>query len=543
MSAYKRLLIVSIAIAVAAFVIFKELNPPRKVAPIRYYVARVISSGAQINGQTARLVLDTGSATTRISKTEAERLGLKTTAVKAGGTTVLSEPTYLTLGGHTFMAPLGVEDYPDPTEDGFISWPAIRDNILVFDPDHHVIRAVAELPPETAGWTKLKVLRSTVLELEVTLPDGKKGAVAVDTGSGIGLSLPSAQWKEWRASHPQATLINRHFHGPFIGNGTTDEAWADQLQLGPITFTDVPIREAPPREENEFINNFAGLIGLYALTRMDLVLDAKNDAAYVHSRNPPGPPYPPFQRPELDETATKLYPNWKLDRSVQSDVAAILVETALLKTLGGSQPAALAEFDQVVELYPNYADAYRYRGAVKISLQDWTGALVDFSRCIELEPQHAYACYYYRGVEKEYQGDFEGALADYAKEIEFSSNTTANAILRHQLLLLRLHRPAEDFAKTVTNWKAGWSKTVGQFLAGNLNEADFLAAANKGTTPNIPTQQCSADSYIGLLRLFKGDLTGAREFLQKAVAVKLDSFHPVQYCAQAELQRLDGATK
>jgi lipoprotein NlpI len=531
-----------VAIAVAGFVVYKELNPSRKVEQVRYYGARVVAAGAQVNGQTARFILDTGSDTLRITQEAADHLGVKSQPLRSGATFSLTDPVYLTLDGATFMVPLGVEEHGDKTEAGYISWPAIRDNILVFNSVKHEISAVAELPPETAGWTKLKVRHADILEIELPLIDGKTGTVVVDTGSSNGLSLPAAQWKEWRAAHPQATIIDRHFIGPQIGTGTTEEAWADKVQFGSLTFSDVPVREAPPLEAKG-INNFVGLIGLYTLTRMDLVLDAKNDTAYIHPHDPPGPPYPPFKRQELDETATGLSPNWTLDRSVQPDLAAILLQTAQLKYNTRDGQNALNEFNHVIELYPQYADAYISRGLAKISLNDWDGARADFSHSIELNPQHAYMCYYYRAVEKEAQGDFESALADYTQEVELHSTAEYAAILRRQLLRLRLHRSGENFSQTIADWNNPWDKALGQFITGKFAEAELLAAAMKGSARSVASQQCAANFYIGTLRLINGDPTGARDYWQKASSAKITAFTPTQFSARAELVRLDTAAK
>jgi len=455
----------------------------------------------------------------------------------------LSEPAYLTMGGHTFMVPLGVENASDGSADGFISWSAIRNNILVFNPDRHLISAVTELPEATAGWIKLKVLHTDLLELEIPLTDGKTGTLVVDTGSPIGISLAKAPWSEWKAAHPKVAISTRQFIGPQIGNGTTEEAWADKLQLGPITFSDLPVTEAPLSEES-MANHFTGLIGLYALTRMDLVVDAKNEVAYIQPRDPPGPPYPPFDRPSaLNESGTGLSPNWTLDSNVQSSVTAILIDTARIKATSNDLQGALVDLNYAIELNPDYADAYPVRGAVKISLNDWEGALADFTHCIELDPKHAYACYYFRGVESESQGHYEEALADYSKEIELNSTELAVASLHRESLLLRLNRPAEDFAKTIADWKDGWTKTLGQLLTGNLSEEKLFATAAQGTAKAIPNQQCSANYFVGLLRLLKGDSAGAHDYWQKAAAVQTTSFSPSQYLARAELARLDGMAK
>lgn len=50
-------------------------------------------------------------------------------------------------------------------------------------------------------------------------------------------------------------------------------------------------------------------------------------------------------------------------------------------------------------------------------LRDLDGALDDFTKAIELKPEYAEA-YYFRGLAKQAKGDVDGAVADFAKAIE-----------------------------------------------------------------------------------------------------------------------------
>jgi tetratricopeptide (TPR) repeat protein len=543
MQTYQRLLLVFVGIAVCAFVIFKELNPPRKVAPVRYYSARVVSAGAQINGQTMRFILDTGSNATRISKTLAGSIGLNIRLLENNPKIGISEPVYLTFGGHTFMAPLVAEDHVDRTAEGLIGWPAIRDNVLIFNPDTRTVISVTAPALETSSWFKFKVLNVDLLELETPLPNGKKGTILVDTGSASGITLATPQWKEWRAMHPQTLIAKRPYTGPEIGNGTSDEAWADQVQIGTLTLTDMPVREAP-QDEAIGINNFIGVIGLYALTRMDLVVDAKNDVAYIHPREAPGPPYPPYQRSALAETNPGLPANgdWTLDRSVQTNAAVFFVDAAKIEFSSKTPQHSLADLNQAIEIDPNNAEAYSMRGIVEEIQNDLNGASADFTHGIDLDPKHAGHSYFDRGFASELKGNFEDALVDYNKAIDLNSDFYV-AYLRRQVLLLRLHRSAEDFAETIAEWNSPWDKALGGFLTGNLNEEELIAAASKGSPISVQTSQCEANYFIGMLRLIKGDAMGAREYWQKSLAIKTDGFNAYQLCAHAELARLDNPTK
>ena len=81
---------------------------------------------------------------------------------------------------------------------------------------------------------------------------------------------------------------------------------------------------------------------------------------------------------------------------------------------------ALKNCDLVIQLTPNYADAYRRRGYVKKKLGDFKGAIKDFDTAIHKGADYAYV-YVYRGDVKSEIGDKKGAIKDYGKAIRLDS--------------------------------------------------------------------------------------------------------------------------
>ena len=63
------------------------------------------------------------------------------------------------------------------------------------------------------------------------------------------------------------------------------------------------------------------------------------------------------------------------------------------------------------------ADEYFYRAYSKDNLKDYKGAVADYTKAIEINPNYAYA-YYNRGIAKDELKDYKGAIADYTKAIE-----------------------------------------------------------------------------------------------------------------------------
>ena len=64
-------------------------------------------------------------------------------------------------------------------------------------------------------------------------------------------------------------------------------------------------------------------------------------------------------------------------------------------------------------------EVYFNRGFSKNELGDYTGAIADYSKAIELNPEYVEA-YFNRGFAKNGLGDYTGAIADYSKAIEFN---------------------------------------------------------------------------------------------------------------------------
>ena len=82
---------------------------------------------------------------------------------------------------------------------------------------------------------------------------------------------------------------------------------------------------------------------------------------------------------------------------------------------------AIADYTKTIEFDPNDTDAYNNRGTVKYILKDYYGAIADFTKAIELDPNDADA-YYNRGITKRKLKDNYGAIADYTKAIELDPN-------------------------------------------------------------------------------------------------------------------------
>ena len=97
----------------------------------------------------------------------------------------------------------------------------------------------------------------------------------------------------------------------------------------------------------------------------------------------------------------------------------------------GDYEDAIANFDKVIEIKPELAEAYNKRGMSKDELKHSRstkgniifnkGAIADYTKAIEIDPNFAEA-YYNRGLSKEDLKNHKGAIADYTKVIEIDPN-------------------------------------------------------------------------------------------------------------------------
>ena len=84
-------------------------------------------------------------------------------------------------------------------------------------------------------------------------------------------------------------------------------------------------------------------------------------------------------------------------------------DNGIEKIINEDYYGAIADFTKAIEIDPNYARAYVLRGDSK---EDYYAAIADYTKAIEIDPNYDYA-YAFRGVAKEELGDLNGACADW----------------------------------------------------------------------------------------------------------------------------------
>jgi tetratricopeptide (TPR) repeat protein len=209
----------------------------------------------------------------------------------------------------------------------------------------------------------------------------------------------------------------------------------------------------------------------------------------------------------------------------------------------GDLEGATADFTKAIELKADYAAAYHSRGVTKSVKGDAEGAMVDYGKALELDPKYAWA-YHARGCLRYDSQAFTDALVDFRKVIELDSSLQDYAHFRTWLTRTRLGEEEAAIAELQT-YLAGrttgkpddWASHIGRFLAGQLAEPEFLAAAQDADPETEAQQLCQAYFYTGSKFLFAGDKAKAADYFQKSIAT--DRWGYAEYrSAEAQLKLL-----
>lgn len=169
---------------------------------------------------------------------------------------------------------------------------------------------------------------------------------------------------------------------------------------------------------------------------------------------------------------------------------------------------AITEYTKAIEADPQSATAYNYRGNAKAFTKDETGALADYDKAIALDSRYPSA-YSNRGLLKSRKGDQDGAIADYTRCLELSPRDPT---------IWNLRALAKDIKKDQDGALADYQKAL---------ELD----------PRFPLAHCNC----GVIRAAKGDYEGAIADFTKAI--DLDPENIGNYLARGNARASKGDWK
>jgi len=251
---------------------------------------------AQVNGTPAKVFLDTGAVHFYLFRPAAERFGLKVPEPSgepwemffAKRQVQLQAPGF---NGNTRPVIVNAPDYvPVNDTDGFLGWKMIRNNVVQLNAGNGTVSILKKLPPDVATWRKVKIRRDKpsgwnrwdILALET--PPPTKEIIIIDTGNPGGVGLPAAKWQQWKAENPARKITRATTAMPSAGVFTHEQSSADELRVGPMLLRDVPVEEAEPWSRSMARHHHGATLGLAALQRLDIIVDAKRGAAYIRTR-------------------------------------------------------------------------------------------------------------------------------------------------------------------------------------------------------------------------------------------------------------------
>lgn len=254
----------------------------------------------KINGKRVYLAFDTGSSGFALFSGVVKKIGLKFIPDPTndypsgvlGGVTEVCDLQMAGARGKTRFMVLDQPGYIFPDFDGLIGWNFIGERVLQIDAIHRKIDFLSDVPKKAKNWNRLRVFTNFYrLDLELPTASGTNGVVCIDTGWQDGLALPDSDWQQWRSSHPESPTTLQAEYFPGEGFGIPEQAWADEIAIGPIVLKGVPIEQSGPARLKEVGPQFRGTLGLAALKRLDLIVDAKNGWAYFRPKTTPPPPF------------------------------------------------------------------------------------------------------------------------------------------------------------------------------------------------------------------------------------------------------------
>ena len=130
----------------------------------------------------------------------------------------------------------------------------------------------------------------------------------------------------------------------------------------------------------------------------------------------------PFGQPLVIKTGMVLSTTGliiSVHEKAYANTADYYIKSGNKKFNQGDVYGALFDYSKAIEIDPEDYNAINNRGLIKNELKDYEGAIADFIKVIEMNPKDDFA-YNNRGNSKFYLKDYEGAIADYTKAIEIN---------------------------------------------------------------------------------------------------------------------------
>ena len=143
--------------------------------------------------------------------------------------------------------------------------------------------------------------------------------------------------------------------------------------------------------------------------------------------------------------------------------AIVYFHRGINRHTSGDTKGAIEEYNQALQLHPNFPEVYYKRGISRHKLGDLKGAILDYNKAISLNANYP-GIYNHRGFTRHNLGDLKGAIADFNKALSLNPNfpeayqnrgITRNALGDKQGAITDLKTAANLFKeqKRITNYQ------------------------------------------------------------------------------------------
>jgi tetratricopeptide (TPR) repeat protein len=124
------------------------------------------------------------------------------------------------------------------------------------------------------------------------------------------------------------------------------------------------------------------------------------------------------------------------------DSAATMINRSILRTRAGDDAGAISDCTRGLSIDPNIAEGYVDRGVAEILLKDWSTALADINKGIDMNTDKLEFAYYDRAIVEESTGNIRAAYEDYSKALQLRPDfhPAAEALTHFKVI----HGPANN---------------------------------------------------------------------------------------------------
>ena len=198
----------------------------------------------------------------------------------------------------------------------------------------------------------------------------------------------------------------------------------------------------------------------------------------------------------------------------------IYFESGQTKLYAQDYDGAVADFDKVVELDPDFVDIYYWLGMTKSCQKNYAAAIEDLDRAIAIDPEpDDIGAYYYRGHAKYKSQDYVDAIADFDKVIEINSISMYAYYYRGaaKYKLEDYQGAIEDYTFAITNL----SESLRIWQAYPVADKT-LDAEHKKVREECSTKLARASFFRGNARLECSNFLDAVDDYSQAIELKYD---------------------